>query len=259
MPELPDVEIYKRFAEEHALQHSVQKILILVPKSVDADSKDEFTKFYDSKFIDTYRQGKYLFLKNKSDYWLLMHFGMTGYLVAGTKDEKVKHAAAEIYFDNETKLVFVNPRKLGKIGITNDAGAYLNERKIGPDAAQTLFDDFVERIKQKKGRIKTALMDQSFIAGIGNIYSDEILFQSQIHPQKEVSQLTDAQIQKLYQAIQDVIKTAIKNNADPSKMPSTYILPFRKEGNQCPACKGTIEKIKFSGRGCYFCPSCQKF
>jgi formamidopyrimidine-DNA glycosylase len=119
-------------------------------------------------------------------------------------------------------------------------------------------DEFVSVFRNKNTQAKPALTDQSLISGIGNIYADEILFQAGIHPRKKVSELSDDELVHVYEVMRHVLQTAVAAGADISKLPADFLLPHRKEGNNCPRCKGPLETIKISGRTTFFCPSCQK-
>ncbi len=132
---------------------------------------------------------------------------------------------------------------------------YIKERADALDIDQ---DEFVEMMRSRRGSLKTALMDQSFIAGIGNVYSDEVLFQAKLDPGVKCSALDDKKLVKLYATMRDVLKTAIINQADPDKFPATYITRRRSEGEPCPRCSGKIQKRTVSQRSSYVCPKCQK-
>ncbi|MDQ3190168.1 MAG: hypothetical protein M3Q58_01090 [Bacteroidota bacterium] len=117
--------------------------------------------------------------------------------------------------------------------------------------------DFVKIFKNKKGMIKPALMDQHLLTGIGNVYADEILFQSKIHPKTKINELNDKKISTLYKKMQFVLKTAIKNEANPEKFPDYFLIPHRHSNQKCTVCDGSVKKIKVGGRGTYYCPKCQ--
>ena len=107
--------------------------------------------------------------------------------------------------------------------------------------------------------IKPTLMNQNIMAGIGNIYSDEILFQSGIHPETKVNNLNQQEKKEIFNQIKNIMQIVINNNANPEKLPDSFITPLRDKDNpQCPSCKGHIERKKISGRSAYFCPACQK-
>ena len=100
-------------------------------------------------------------------------------------------------------------------------------------------------------------MNQKYLAGIGNIYSDEILFQSKLHPQRQVNNLETETVTRLFQALQHVLHEAIEAQADPSQFPDSFMLPHRRRDGTCPRCQGDLKKITVSGRSAYYCPACQ--
>lgn len=119
-------------------------------------------------------------------------------------------------------------------------------------------DDFSAFIEGKRGSIKGALMDQSSIAGIGNMYADEIIFQCGIHPKTSTSKLSEKEADCLYEQMMEVLETVIKSKESDSGLPKDYLTGHRNEGDECPKSNGKIEMIKVSGRSTYFCPSCQQ-
>ncbi len=258
MPELPDVENFRRYAEKHALNKKIKDIEYYDTRILNS-SKQKITQTLEGHtFSVAERRGKYLFLKS-GDRWLVMHFGMTGSLeYFGHSDDKPKYAQLVIDFDNDHNLAYISRRKFGKIDITDDIGDFAGKKGIGPDVFDAGEDAFLEAMKNKKGVIKSALMDQSSVSGLGNVYTDEILYQEKIHPEANIKKLDDKAMRSLYSTIKRVMKTAINNEADPDKMPRHYLVSHRKEGTECPDCGGKIKKIKVHGRSTYFCPSCQK-
>ncbi|MGD8748632.1 MAG: zinc finger domain-containing protein [Balneolaceae bacterium] len=130
---------------------------------------------------------------------------------------------------------------------------------MGPDAWKHIDSTtkFIGLFKNKKGMIKTALIDQRLIAGIGNECSDEILFQSGIHPKTDIKKLDKEKLKKIFRNMRSVLKTKIKSGFDYDKLPDSYIFKHRSKGAECPNCGGTIEKIKVGGRSAYYCPNCQ--
>lgn len=153
---------------------------------------------------------------------------------------------------------YISKRKLGHVKYVDEIEDFIKENEIGPDALELTESEFISKLKEKKSMIKSALMDQSVVSGIGNVYADEILFQSKVHPKQKTTGLTDKTWKELHKNTQKVLKKAIEKEADVSKLPKSYLLPNREEGNDCPKCDGKIEQIKISGRTGYYCPSCQK-
>jgi formamidopyrimidine-DNA glycosylase len=120
------------------------------------------------------------------------------------------------------------------------------------------LEEFNRILKNSRGAVKTFLMNQKLIAGLGNIYSDEVLFQAGILPQARSGRMDENQVRKLYQAMRRVLKTTIRHRADPERFPRSYLIPRRKQGAECPRCSRRIKRIKINQRSAYFCPACQK-
>ncbi len=155
-------------------------------------------------------------------------------------------------------LHYISKRKLGSVEITGEPEAYTGELDLGPDALQLEEDAFTEKIKASRASVKSFLMDQSALSGIGNVYSDEMLYQAGIHPRADAGKLSDKEIGKLFRKMKYVLEKAIEEEAEVSRMPRTWLLPHRNEGAGCPKCNGKIKTIKVTGRTTYYCPSCQK-
>ncbi|MCF8234250.1 MAG: hypothetical protein K9G67_09540 [Bacteroidales bacterium] len=260
MPELPDVEVFRQHAEKHAKNKKISEIRYNDAGRVLKSSKQKISRnLKGQKFTGSARAGKHMFLKTDDDKWLAMHFGMTGFLKHWKKgDDEPEYSKVIFSFDDDHRLSYISKRKLGELEITDNPEAYKKENHIGIDALDCSFKEFKEALKDKQGGIKNVLMDQSKVSGIGNIYSDEILYQEKLHPKHKFEKLDEKQLKSLHKTIQRVMQTAIDNKAQPSDLPDHYLLPHREEGNNCPDCKGKIKKIKINGRGTYVCPKCQK-
>ncbi len=260
MPELPDVAVFGGYFDETALDQTID--------AVDADagvlegvSAAQLTHaLVGQSFSASRRHGKYLFVPVSSGHWLILHFGMTGYLkyFKGI-DEKPPHVRMRIDFTNGCHLAFDCLRKLGRIRLRSDAAEFIREVKLGPDAlsGDLTAEAFKQRLSGGRGYVKTALMNQSIIAGIGNIYSDEILYHARLHPKRKVGGLADAEFDRLYRRMHSVFNQAISANADADRMPDDFLLKKRDATATCSFCGGAIEKITISGRNGYCCPRCQ--
>lgn len=258
MPELPDVEIYRQEAEK-AKNSEIESFEIEDKKFVGI-SKNEFSKkLKGEKFKNTTRRGKYLFLSTGKDKAVVMHFGMTGDLKYLKESEDAPdYTKCSFVLKNKHKLHYISKRKLGDIEFTDNLEEFIQDKELGPDVLEINEKEFISILKDKKSMVKTALTDQSVISGIGNVYADEILFQCKIHPKQKTTELSDSDFKSLYKNTHKVLEKAIEKNADPSKLPKSYLLSNREEGNDCPRCEGKIKKIKIAGRTGYYCPSCQK-
>jgi len=258
MPELPDVELLRKYVDSTALHNQISNIEVLEDQILNNTPKSLQRQLTGREFESTNRIGKYLIIDAGSNTWLILHFGMTGTLKYFSKANGYPEYTQTIFhFNDGGYLCYISMRKLGSIEVIDDLTAFKKEKELGEDALDIDLQTFRSLLSDKRGMIKTALMDQSMIAGIGNAYSDEILFQCGIHPTTNVSALTDQQITNLHSAMWRILKTAINNHAEPSEMPDNYLITHRNEEGQCPRCGSKIEHIKVAGRGCYICPRCQ--
>jgi len=259
MPELPDVEVFKNYLDATSLHQHIHKINIY-DQQVFESSAEKFKEILEGHSFDhTRRIGKYLFVKIKSDGYLLMHFGMTGYLkYFKNESEKPDYIQLLVSYSNGFHLAYISKRKLGKLQIIEDLDKFCSENEIGPDALELDKKEFEELLSGKKGMVKTALMNQSILSGLGNVYVDEILFQSHIHPEQKLKNIDQEQRVKIYKKMNQVLRMAISQKADPDQLPDNYLLPHRKEGEKCPECGEMIKKIRINNRGTYICPECQQ-
>jgi len=259
MPELPDVENFRRYMEQHAMKQVVSEVRVTddrILADISADQLQE--RMAGNQFVSTRRHGKYLLAKMSSGGWAVFHFGMTGFFVYGASaDVYPKHARAVFTFEDGHFLAFDCQRLLGRLTWTDTGEDYIASQKLGPDALELDFKSFADKVAGARTMVKSALMNQERVAGIGNVYSDEILFQARIHPKTTISRLDEDRLEHLYQAMRDVLETAIECEAVPEKFPADYLLPHRSEGDACPVCGGRIQKIKISGRTAYMCEKCQ--
>jgi formamidopyrimidine-DNA glycosylase len=259
MPELPDVETYKRYIDATALHKTVKKVAIDASDLLEGISKTSLQRHLrDRQLVSTRRHGKYLFVQLSDERWLVFHFGMTGRLkYFRDLDDTPPYTDMLIEFDNGFHLAYIAPRKLGMIGLINDTDRFVRQRQLGPDAMDVTLQQFEESARGRRSAVKTWLMNQRVIAGIGNVYSDEILFHAGIHPKANIKDLQEPQIKRLFEALREVIHTAVNAQADPKKMPSTYLTPRRGNAKQCPRCGGLLDQVTIGGRTAYFCPKCQ--
>lgn len=256
MPELPDVETYRRYINSTSLNKKIDKVNDIHHKMLNHVSKKKLEHaLVGEKFVETDRHGKYLFLLTSDDKWIIVHFGMTGFVkYFKDVDDKPSHTRLLVSFSNGYHLAFDNQRLLGKIGLTNDKDKYINKKDLGVDALVVSYAMFKDVLIDKRGMIKSALMDQSVISGIGNIYADEILFQSGIHPKTKIKQLKEEDIKVIYTNMQEIFNVAINTQVNTDDFPDTYIIPNRTKEGVCPKGGGQLQTIKVNGRTTYFCP-----
>jgi formamidopyrimidine-DNA glycosylase len=163
-----------------------------------------------------------------------------------------------IDFENNYHLAFINTRLLGKIYWLKEPRDFIQKKDLGPDADRMQKKTFLKKLDEKNGMIKSALMDQSFMAGIGNEYSDEILYQTKIYPRKKISGLSGEERERIFDTMQKVLEKAVEVGADHSKLPHSYLLSHRKKGGKCPEHDVKLKRIRAGGRRGYYCPVCQK-
>lgn len=258
MPELPEIAQTKKFLDATILKKRIKEVEFPQKKLLQAPEAAFKKALLNCKIHQTEQLGKYLFLNSDSGKSLVFHFGMTGKLEVYQHSEHPKHAHMIISFSDSSCLTFVCRRKLGKIYLSEGASEFREEFSLGKDAMELGPEEFAELLREKRGAVKTALTDQHFISGIGNVYADEILYQCHIHPKSKIEKLTQDEKEQLYQKMKTVLCVAIENEGKRRELPEDYLTPHRKEGAKCPTCSGEIEMIKVSGRSTYFCPACQQ-
>jgi formamidopyrimidine-DNA glycosylase len=259
MPELPDVEVIKQYLDATSLDQRIAEVKILAPEMLKGVSVKRFKQALEGdSFEYSRRHGKYLFVNLHNGTFLVLHFGMTGFLTYfKNMDKEPSHERLLITFANGYHLAYDCQRKLGKVSLVDEVDGFLEERKLGPDAMEIDLSSFKRALSGTRGLVKSALMDQQRIAGIGNIYSDEILFQAGVHPKNRASQLDERSLKGLFRAMKEVVSSAIECRADPGKFPEDYLIPHRSGDRICPKCGEEIKTAKVSGRTAYFCPRCQ--
>jgi formamidopyrimidine-DNA glycosylase len=152
---------------------------------------------------------------------------------------------------------------IGHVGLVEDAADFIADEKLGPDALDQRFnfDAFKTAVHGLKRKVKSVLMDQEIVAGIGNIYSDEILFQARINPAERIDKLTPRQLERLFLEMHKVLKTAIAHGASSEqfveRMPKGFLLPQRTKGGRCPRCRTLLKIFKLGSHTAYCCPRCQ--
>ena len=259
MPELPEVESFKNYLRKYALKKKIIKATTYDQFLLKNISKADLVKALQNNMItDTTRRGKYLACSLQKEGYLIFHFGMTGYFEYFKKpSDQPKYVQLLLELENGN-FAFVCKRKLGRILLVDDAEQFFKEKKIGADAMAVKEKDFICLLKKKKGNIKSALMDQTLIAGVGNEFSDEILYQTRIHPNSKTASLPDQKLSEIYKEMQAVLKYFISHNAERGELGKYFLVENRKAGIDCPG-GGKISKETIGGRSSYFCPQQKLF
>jgi formamidopyrimidine-DNA glycosylase len=259
VPELSDVEVFKRYLDSTSLHQDIEKIEVKNGKVLGGVSAGGLQRRLEGrKFESTRRHGKYLFVELDDGEWLLLHFGMTGDLkYYKDQGEEPTHVRVLFSFRNGYHLAFDDQRLFGKVDLIEDPDAFVEEKKLGLDPLDLDFPAFRERLEGRRGEIKATLMNQQVLAGIGNIYSDEILFQVRLHPRTSIRRLDGDALHDLHEQTGRVLHAAIEREANPGGLPDSFLLSHRREGEDCPRGNGKIQKTKAAGRTAYYCPACQ--
>jgi formamidopyrimidine-DNA glycosylase len=265
MPELPDVEIFKHVLEQHALGRVVARVVVSDPGSLDGATPATLQRrLKDKRLSKSSRHGKVLFATFEDAATLAMHFGTNGSLQAfGVAAHEPTSTRLLFEFDGGERLAYVNPRRIGHVCVTDSPSAFVRDEQIGPDALDPAFDEkaFVAMLAKRRQPIKAVLMDQSRVAGIGNLYADEILFQAKLHPGKIAQAIEPAERHRLFVATKHVLQTAIDRGAGAEdftdRLPKGFLLPERHAGGHCPRCGTELASDKRGGRTSYHCPKCQ--
>lgn len=288
MPELPEVETVRIGLAKLLPGKQVAKVDFDWPKSFPNTPDDVKKRLIGAKITSIKRRAKVLMIELDTKHSLLIHLKMTGQLVfrsarqhfgAGHPGDSLigelpdRSTRVTVTFSDGSRLFFNDQRKFGWVRLlpTVEIPQIDFFQKVGPEplAADFTAAAFAARIRRRpKSGIKAVLLDQTIVAGIGNIYADESLFAAKIHPESRVADLSDAQLTKLYTGLKKVLLLSIekggstdKNYVDAEGKKGSYLSfakVFRREGQACPRCGATIIKLRVAGRGTHICPVCQK-
>ncbi|MBP7017890.1 bifunctional DNA-formamidopyrimidine glycosylase/DNA-(apurinic or apyrimidinic site) lyase [Candidatus Saccharibacteria bacterium] len=287
MPELPEVETVKRGLNKLIINQQIANESHNWPKSFPNSDIDVDKFMIGAKVTDVRRRAKVLMIDLDSDYSLVIHLKMTGQMVfvgeqrfaAGHPNDSFinelpdRSTRVEITFTSGDKLFFNDQRKFGWMRLlpTIEIPNIDFFKKIGPEPLTDEFTskEFILRVRRRANTsVKAAILDQTVLAGVGNIYADESLFAARIHPDRKVKDVTDAELKKLLEEIKFVMNLSIEKggssdrnyvNAEGGR--GSYLSlakVFRKEGQPCDNCGTVIEKTRVAARGTHICPSCQK-
>jgi len=282
MPELPEVETIRRGLNEFILHKKIENVTILCEKSFRGDKK----MVVGQKIEKIDRRGKALLINLSNNMWLMVHLRMTGQMIfegakkfaAGHPDggfvEVMPGRHTRVYFDFEdgTHLYFNDQRKFGFIAVLDELGLQENAflQKLGPEPWDMTKDAFWGMLQRHKmAPVKAVILDQSNIAGVGNIYADEGCYYAQILPWRKCGSLEREEADMLLQGLREVMRASIDSGGSTMKdyvradgTRGSYLEKFanvfRREGMECPRCGGLIEKTRTAGRGTHYCRGCQK-
>jgi formamidopyrimidine-DNA glycosylase len=271
MPELPEVETVRRDLNRLLKGRTFSDVAAVYAGSVKGMGFPQFrAKMKGLRVTGADRRAKYLILRLSSGQALVVHLKMTGVLLFQKKDDSLpKPARIIFYFKDGSRLVFADQRKFGSIKLADDPEALPEIKKLGPEPLEKSFTPAVlkQRLAGRKGPVKTVLLDQTVLAGLGNIYVLEALHRAGILPQRSSSRISGDEIKKLHRSIVDVLREAVKARGssvdtyrDGQGKSGWFQVKHRvyeREGRACKRCGHKIVKEMFRGRGTYWCPKCQ--
>ena len=270
MPELPEVETIARGLQEPLVGGQFTGVRIGWQKLVAQCSVGEFKRrLVGQRILDVKRRGKYLVFALSGGESLIVHLRMTGRLLIKNRDDELDKDDHLIFeLDDGRELRFNEVRKLGRVYLVGDEDEIVGD--LGPEPLDDNFTpaDFAALLSARRSMIKPLLLNQRFLAGIGNIYADEALFVARIHPERRANTLTAEEINRLYSAIRQVLHQGIENRGTTFRayrdaegregMNQEYLQVSRRTDEPCPRCGTPIVRTMVGGRGTYFCPKCQK-
>lgn len=265
MPELPEVEVIVRELRPRLTGKVIESAVVLWPKT--------FLNYHSvnlcgQKIFDVNRHGKFIIF-NLDDGYIFTHLRMTGKYIFNNRDQQSeKHLRVYFNFKENARLYFYDARKFGRIVFTDHPPDVLSN--FGIDALDDSLDSerFFKLMKQKKQGVKAFLLDQKNISGMGNIYTDEALFKSGIHPLQETAAISKRKSAELFTTMRSTLQLAIENMGTTISDYRTtgggfgsnqhFLQVYGRSGESCFKCGREIKKIKAAGRGTHFCPRCQK-
>lgn len=279
MPELPEVETISRQLNQLLAGKKIKQATVTLPKIVKAPLADFQRALAGGRIRKIGRRAKLLIFEMDNGWTLMAHLKMTGQMIyqktANSQQPaaKNKHTHAIFVFTDGSRLLFNDLRQFGylKLVKTAELASYFIKEGFGPEPLEkdfTVADFEALLLKRPNARIKQFLMDPKIIAGIGNIYADEILFFAKVHPLRRARTLKKEEIKKIFEGIKKILKLAIKFKGTSA---NDYVdafgrkggfaqklLVYGKEGEKCVKCKGKIARLKIGGRSAHFCPACQR-
>lgn len=259
MPELPEVETYRRYFAKHALHQRIARVDVRDERVLGEVRKETFARrLRGREFTEARRHGKHLFA-HAGTTWLHLHFGMTGDLAYYRDEDKAPRFARVVFdFDNGARLAFEDMRLFGLVDLIDSPERITSKLGADPLDPSFTFKRFKQLLERRKGAIKSLLMTQEIVAGIGNLYADETLFQTGIHPRRAIDTLSEAETKAVYTAMRKILRDVIAAHERGREWPHRYLSQHREEGDRCPKCGGTIRRTVVFGRTTYFCGAHQQ-
>ena len=272
MPELPEVETVRRILLPILKNRVIESVDVLYPKMILESKYDFTTSLKNAKFLDVKRKGKYLLFYLDNNLVLISHLRMEGkYIVLSENETKTSHARVIFHLDHNFNISYDDTRCFGIMKLISSSDVEKEEMlaKLGPEPFDIKdYDSLLQKFSRITNPIKTAIMDQTIIAGLGNIYADEVLFLSKINPLTPAKKITKNQVEQIISNAVIVLNKAIELGGSTVKSYhaakgvdgkfQNELLAYGKKDKKCPICDYQFKKIFVNGRGTTYCPRCQK-
>ncbi|KSU85532.1 DNA-(apurinic or apyrimidinic site) lyase [Fictibacillus enclensis] len=269
MPELPEMETFRTILSNQLKGRPITQVEINREKSINLNPSLFTARVRGAMITDIRRRAKHLIFQLNNGYALLLHLMLGGWMYIGNDEDNPERTKQVVLSFGDRKLYFIGLR-LGYLHLLTAAQLKEKLEELGPEPLDPNFTEkiFLEHISKKRGTLKAVLIDQKFIAGIGNCYSDEICWQARLQPERKASELTKDQVRLLFQAIQPILTRGIEHGGymeNPTYKGDQktggynhHLLVYDREGQPCRRCGTRIQKTEIASRKSFSCPDCQK-
>lgn len=266
MPELPEMETYKILLHDAVVGKTITDVVVGREKSINVPATEFIQHVKNEKISKIERRAKQLIFHLQNESYLLLHLMLGGWMFYGTETEKPDRTVQIEFSFGTNRLYFIGLR-LGYLHLYSEQEIQTKLEKNGPEPLHINFsiNDFLKKLHGKRGNLKTTLMDQTCIAGIGNRYSDEIAWHAELLPHKKINDLGENDKIRLYHSIRFILQRGINTggymehpfSTTSSKLGGYQMYVHNREGEPCPRCQGIIVMEKIAGHKAYFCGNCQ--
>lgn len=272
MPEIAEVETVRNTLKKRILNKQIKEVQVFYEPMIESDLETFKKNFVGESFIDIKRRGKWLIFETEH-FYLLSHLRMEGkYFIKDKNEEKGKHERVIFTFNDDTTLRYSDTRKFGRMNLILkddlENTECIKKQGLEPGDKDLTADYLLEKFKNKHIPIKTALLDQTIISGLGNIYANEVLFYARVNPLKSACMLTKRECERIVEGAKEIIEEAIRMGGTTIRSYTSSLgvtgrfqqnlKVHKREGEKCLVCGNIIQNIKVGGRSTYFCPKCQK-
>ncbi len=263
MPELPEVEIFCRYFARHALGQRIVRVDVRDERILGEIRADVFARrLKGHMFTSVRRHGKHLFAgTTRKDTWLHLHFGMSGDLAYyRDRGEEPRFARIVFHFAGGGHLAFEDMRLFGVAELVSSPEGFIADRGLGLDPidASFTFPRFAALLERRRGAIKSLLLSQEIIAGLGNLWVDETLYVASIHPRRAVDRLSKEDQRAIFNAMRKLLREVITRHGRGQDLPPRWLYHNRETDRNCPRCGGDIRRTVVFGRTTYFCAGHQR-